>query len=63
MKQRRKKRVLKLETKVEIAIPGTPKRKLKDKKIVIGRWKMVETKADHIKGQVVPLLRKKIRRG
>ena len=58
MYDRRKRRVLKLATKAEIAIPGTPRWSLKVKKVSIGMCMRMESKVHHISGQVVPLLRR-----
>jgi len=58
MYRRRKKRLLKLATKDETAIPGTPRWSLKVKKAMVGRCRRMESKVHHNSGQVVPLLRR-----
>ena len=55
--------MLKLATKDEIAIPGTPRLSLKVRKVRVGRCRRMDSKVHHNSGQVVPLLRRKIRRG
>lgn len=50
--------MLKLATKADMAIPGTPRWSLKVKKITTGMCMRMESKVHHSRGQVVPLLRK-----
>lgn len=58
-----KKRVLKLVMNEDIAIPLTPRERVKAKIMVMGICRIMAKKLHHINGQVVPLLRKWIRIG
>lgn len=58
MYKRRKKRVLKLATKDEIAIPGTPRWSVKVRRVMMGRCRRIASVVHHMSGHVVPLERK-----